>query len=80
MHGIILIGPQWLQQHEKMHECYRSNYLMKQYVYVIYLNMSLAAQMEKYYDMWIERCEYMKTPRFKSRRLEWSVCSNNKIN
>ena len=19
--------------------------------------------MEKYYDMWIERCEYMKTPR-----------------
>ena len=53
--------PAMAQQHEKMHECYRSNYLMKQYVYVTYLKMSLVLQMEKYYDMWIERCEYMKT-------------------
>ena len=53
--------PAMAQQHEKMHECYRSQLFNEAIRMCNNLKPAFDGQMEKYYDMWIERCEYMKT-------------------
>ena len=53
--------PAMAQQHEKMHECYRSQLFNEAIRMCNNLKPAFGGQMEKYYDMWIERCEYMKT-------------------
>ena len=53
--------PAMAQQHEKMHECYRSQLFNEAIRLCNILKNEFGGQMEKYYDMWIERCEYMKT-------------------
>ena len=53
--------PAMAQQHEKMHECYRSQLFNEAIRLCNILKYEFGGQMEKYYDMWIERCEYMKT-------------------
>ena len=47
--------------HEQMHEAYRNQNFDEaiRICKMIYTNFD--HRMEKYYDMWIERCEYMKT-------------------
>ena len=49
------------QQHEKMHECYKAQMFNEAIRMCNTLKHEFDGQMEKYYDMWIERCEYMKT-------------------
>jgi len=49
------------QQHEKMHECYKAQMFNEAIRMCNNLKHEFNGQMEKYYDMWIERCEYMKT-------------------
>jgi adenylate cyclase len=49
------------KQHERMHELYRSQEFDKAIGICKLIYTSFDHQMEKYYDMWIERCEYMKT-------------------
>lgn len=49
------------QQHEKMHECYKAQMFNEAIRMCNVLKHEFDGQLEKYYDMWIERCEYMKT-------------------
>ena len=49
------------QQHEKMHECYKAQMFNEAIRMCNDLKYEFDGKMEKYYDMWIERCEYMKT-------------------
>jgi adenylate cyclase len=48
-------------QHEKMHEDYRAQRFDDAIEKCRMLHGHFDGKMSKYYDMWIERCEYMKT-------------------
>lgn len=47
--------------HNRMHECYRAQKFDLAIAECIKLKRHFDGKMEKYYDMWIERCEYQKT-------------------
>lgn len=49
------------KKHEQMHEAYRAQNFDEAIRICKMIYTSFDHQMEKYYDMWIERCEYMKT-------------------
>jgi adenylate cyclase len=49
------------QMHDEMHESYRSQDFEKAIWICQKLKNHFDKQMTKYYEMWIERCEYMKT-------------------
>lgn len=49
------------KQHERMHDAYRAQDFDEAIRICKTIYTSFDHQMEKYYDMWIERCEYMKT-------------------
>jgi len=49
------------QVHEKMHEAYKDKMFDTAIVYCNDLKKEFNGKMAGYYDMWIERCEYMKT-------------------
>ena len=58
------IQPAWksaLKKHEQMHEDYRAQRFDDAIDKCKLLYTHFDHKMEKYYDMWIERCEYMKT-------------------
>jgi hypothetical protein len=48
-------------QHDKMHELYRSQDFDGAIEICKLLHNHFDGQMSKYYDMWIERCEFQKT-------------------
>ena len=47
--------------HKQMHEAYKAQKFDEAIWICQKLHRHFDAKMEKYYDMWIERCEYMKT-------------------
>jgi adenylate cyclase len=49
------------KKHQQMHEAYRNQQFDKAIEICKLIYTSFDNKMEKYYDMWIERCEYMKT-------------------
>jgi adenylate cyclase len=49
------------QEHIRMHELYRSQRFADAIKTCKHLKDEFDGQMDKYYDMWIERCEYMRT-------------------
>lgn len=49
------------KQHESMYDAYRAQDFDEAIRICKTIYTSFDHQMEKYYDMWIERCEYMKT-------------------
>ena len=49
------------KKHEQMHEAYRTQDFDEAIRLCKILYTSFDHKMELYYDMWIERCEYMKT-------------------
>ena len=49
------------KHHEQMHNLYRMKMFDETIKQCTLIRRSFDGQMEKYYDMWIERCEYMKT-------------------
>ena len=49
------------QVHEKMHEAYKDQMFDTAIVYCNDLKKEFNGKMAGYYEMWIERCEYMKT-------------------
>ena len=49
------------KMHEKMHELYRAQKFDEAINMCKNLHRNFDGKMEKYYDMWIERCEYQKT-------------------
>jgi adenylate cyclase len=49
------------QIHEKMHEAYQAQNFNTAIRYCKDLRKEFDGRMAGYYDMWIERCEYMKT-------------------
>ena len=54
----------WMQaksQHEKMHEFYRSQQFDLAIALCVELMHQFDDKMVKYYEMWIDRCEYQKT-------------------
>lgn len=54
----------WMQaksQHEKMHEFYRSQQFDLAIALCVELMHQFDGKMAKYYEMWIDRCEYQKT-------------------
>jgi len=56
--------PSWTatqKHHEQMHNLYRAQMFDEAIQQCNLIKRGFDAQMEKYYDMWIERCEYMKT-------------------
>ena len=53
--------PAMEQQHEKMHGYYKQQNFGMAIRLCESLKKEFNGQMEKYYEMWIERCEYMKT-------------------
>ena len=58
------IGPAWVsaqKKHEQMHEDYRAQRFDDAIDKCRLLHDHFDHKMEGYYDMWIERCEYMKT-------------------
>ena len=58
------IGPAWAtaqRKHAQMHEDYRAQRFDDAIDKCRMLNGHFDHKMEGYYDMWIERCEYMKT-------------------
>lgn len=58
------IKPVWKQgqkKHERMHQLYREQKFDEAIELCEVLKPQFDGKMEKYYDMWIERCEYMKT-------------------
>src|SRR5210317_32755 len=48
-------------RHEGMHKLYREQKFDEAIEECKYLTKQFEGRMSKYYDMWIERCEYMKT-------------------
>ena len=61
-HGVCM--PKYLQSkeiHDLMHSHYRNQEFVKASTLCELLKGKFDGQMDKYYDMWIERCEYMKT-------------------
>ena len=58
------IKPSWKtaqKHHERMHSLYRAKLFDEAAQQCKLIRSSFDNQMEGYYDMWIERCEYMKT-------------------
>jgi len=58
------VGPAWTgaqRKHAQMHEDYRAQRFDDAIEKCRMLHDHFDHKMEKYYDMWIERCEYMKT-------------------
>ena len=56
--------PSWTatqKHHEQMHNLYRAQMFDEAIQQCNLIKRGFDAQMEKYYDMWIERCEFMKT-------------------
>ena len=56
--------PSWTatqKHHEQMHNLYRAQMFEEAIQQINLIKRGFDGQMEKYYDMWIERCEYMKT-------------------
>ena len=53
--------PAMQQQHDKMHELYRAQNFDSAIRFCKDLYNEFDGQMQGYYDMWIERCEYQKT-------------------
>ena len=49
------------KHHERMHELYRMQLFDEAAEQCRLIRRAFDGQMEGYYDMWIERCEYMKT-------------------
>jgi adenylate cyclase len=49
------------KKHEQMHEAYKAQQFDEAIRLCKTIYTSFDHKMEKYYDMWIERCEYMKT-------------------
>ena len=49
------------EKHDKMHELYRDQKFKQAIKMCNELKGSFDGQVDKYYDMWIERCEYMQT-------------------
>ena len=49
------------KKHQQMHEAYRNQEFDDAIEICKLIYTSFDHRMEKYYDMWIERCEYMKT-------------------
>ena len=49
------------EQHEKMHEMYKAQKFTQASIFCEKLKGSFDGQMDKYYDIWIERCALMKT-------------------
>ena len=58
------VKPAWRiskKYHDQMHELYRMKLFDEAIKMCKMINSHFDGKMEKYYDMWIERCEYMKT-------------------
>ena len=58
------VGPAWTsaaKKHEQMHEDYQAQRFDEAIKKCRMLHDHFDHKMENYYDMWIERCEYMKT-------------------
>ena len=56
--------PSWAstqKHHEQMHNLYRMQLFDEAIQQCTLIKRGFDGQMEKYYDMWIERCEFMKT-------------------
>jgi len=56
--------PSWTatqKHHEQMHNLYRMQMFDEAIQQCTLIKRGFDGQMEKYYDMWIERCEFMKT-------------------
>jgi len=56
--------PSWTatqKHHEQMHNLYRAQMFDEAIQQCNLIKRGFDGKMEKYYDMWIERCEYMKT-------------------
>jgi len=49
------------ERHDKMHQLYRDQKFKQAIKMCNELKGSFDGQVDKYYDMWIERCEYMQT-------------------
>jgi adenylate cyclase len=49
------------KKHQQMHEAYRNQQFDDAIEICKLIYTTFDNKMEKYYDMWIERCEYMKT-------------------
>jgi adenylate cyclase len=60
----VTVAAEWLlaqETHNKMHTCYRQQKWDEAIELCEELKEEFDGQMEKYYDMWIERCEFQKT-------------------
>jgi len=53
--------PEAKKSHDEMHEMYGQQKFLKSIDMCKMLKGKFDSQMDKYYDMWIERCEYMMT-------------------
>ena len=49
------------ETHDKMHKLYREQQFSAAIILCEELQEEFDGKMSAYYDMWIERCEYMKT-------------------
>jgi adenylate cyclase len=50
-----------IKKHTQMHELYRKQQFQKAIDHCVDLQSAFEGQMQGYYTMWIERCEYMNT-------------------
>jgi adenylate cyclase len=60
----VTVAAEWLlaqETHNRMHACYRQQKWDEAIKLCEELKEEFDGQMEKYYDMWIERCEFQKT-------------------
>jgi adenylate cyclase len=60
----VTVAADWLlaqETHDQMHTCYRQQKWDEAIALCEELKEEFDGQMEKYYDMWIERCEFQKT-------------------
>jgi adenylate cyclase len=60
----VTVAAEWLlaqETHNQMHACYRQQKWDEAIALCEELKEEFDGQMEKYYDMWIERCEFQKT-------------------
>jgi adenylate cyclase len=60
----VTVAAEWVlaqETHNEMHTCYRQQKWNEAIALCEELKEEFDGQMEKYYDMWIERCEFQKT-------------------
>jgi adenylate cyclase len=60
----VTVAAEWLlaqETHNEMHACYRQQKWDEAIALCEELKEEFDGQMKKYYDMWIERCEFQKT-------------------